>query len=152
MTYMQGALDTATSGFSTLLRGLSDLAASLWDILRDTPLILVLSIFVVVLLGLNMWTYFTYSRSGRSDARRARRIGQRVLGMETDEVGEAMRLLLESAGERGGAGAMRALLAPGEEARELMRLIEDVEMRAARLRAVVLGAIEDGRRSINDLD
>jgi hypothetical protein len=142
---LQGALDSVLAGFKAIFSGLSTAIASISDLLslgEEGSKVVILGILVLILVGSNVYTYVAY-RPTSPELRQYRRSG----GQDGD-LGEAVRLLLQNAnagqGQRSGGGGRD--LTPREESQDLMRILDDVEKRAAALRRQLTSSagVQDG--------
>lgn len=129
-TYMQGALDSVSTGVGFIFSGLKALFEALRDVLSDSPMSkeTIMGTVILVLLLSNLYTYYAYSGTKRSGKRsRLSRLS------EDDEVAEAMRLLLQN--------AARPQESVREEAAELERILDQIEQRTTRLQGMLQSAV-----------
>jgi len=147
---LQGALDSVLSGFKAIFSGLSTAIASISDLLslgEEGSKVVILGILVLILVGSNVYTYVAY-RPTSPELRQYRRSG----GQDGD-LGEAVRLLLQNANHgqglrsEGGGSA----LGPREETQDLVRILDDVERRTAKLRGQMISSTEH-QGSVAELD
>jgi hypothetical protein len=150
---LQGALDSVLSGFKAIFSGLSTAIASISDLLslgEEGSKVVILGILVLILVGSNVYTYVAY-RPTSPELRQYRRSG----GQDGD-LGEAVRLLLQNANANGKGQGLRSegggsALGPREETQDLMRILDDVERRTAKLRGQVMSSTEY-RGNVAELD
>ncbi|RSH81505.1 hypothetical protein EHS25_006862 [Saitozyma podzolica] len=129
-TYMQGALDSVSTGVGFIFSGLKALFEALRDVLSDSPMSKesIMGTVILVLLLSNLYTYYAYSGTTRMGKRsRLARLS------EDDEVAEAMRLLLQN--------AARPQESIREEAAELERILDQIEQRTTRLKGMLQSAV-----------
>lgn len=142
---LQYAFDTLSSGVGNIFNGLKAAFDAIADLLNNGPIAkeFVLGAVILLLLLSNIYTYIAY-RPTSSDVRRQRRMGH----SDGNDMAEAMRLLLQNAGTN---AHFKALAGPAEEAKELERLLDEVENRATNLRELVRSAV-GGETRTRDLD
>jgi hypothetical protein len=130
--FISGGIDTVLGGFGAIGSGLSTVFSSVGDLLSDLPVgkEVILGTFILLLLASNVYTYFAFRE--RAPERLARRAGRE------NELSEVVRLLLEQSG--GVKLGHKGHADPQSEVSELMRMLDDVEGRAARLRSAVAKA------------
>jgi hypothetical protein len=137
MGYIQGGFDKVFSGFGAIGSGLSAVFESVGDLLSDLPIgkEVILGTFILVLLASNVYTYMAFK--GRAPERLARRQGRQ------DDMSEVFRMLMERSAGLADAGRIGQNHAePRKEVEELVRMLDDVEARTARLRSAVTKAGE----------
>ncbi|KAK8845532.1 hypothetical protein IAR55_006247 [Kwoniella newhampshirensis] len=136
---LQGGIDSVVAGVKALLSGIRSVLDSVFDILSDTPLgTQLMGAVIIALVISNIWTYMSMDSRSHS-ARRAKRIGRSSFD---DEVTEAVRMVLES----------RSLNTPAAEAQELMRILDNVDIRTRKLRHAVESVAAEGAGTVSDLD
>lgn len=128
-TYLQWGLDLVVSGFGMIGTGLKTAGEALNDMPGGKEAILGSVIALLVISNI-----YTYSRKTDEGAtlRRAKRLGRRG-GMAEDEVAEALKMVLQ--------GKANAAVVPREEAGELRKILDEVELRATRLREMIDSAV-----------
>lgn len=117
---LQGALDNVISGFKSIGSGISTAIDTLSDLLGDVPggKGSLMALLITVLLASNIYTYMARPASQH----RAKKLQR--FGPSEDDVAEALRIILDR----------RAAATPQDELSELVRLLDQVEARCAKLR------------------
>lgn len=138
---LQGAFDSIWSGAKSIASGLGTGFNTVSDLVGDAPIskTAIMAILLTILLGSNFYTYFTRPASQHKQKRLQR------FGPSEDEVADALRLIL----------AKRLAATPKEEVSELLRLLDEIDSRSARLRHALVGQQEgknDGGDDLDDLD
>lgn len=133
-TYLQWALDLIISGFGMVGTGIKTAGEAIGDMPVGKEAIL--GSIIALLVVSNIWTYYSAKPSDGAELRRAKRLGRKS-GLAEDEVAEALRMVLKGQAT-GGA------IVPREEAGELRRILDEVELRAKRLRDMVDSAVGGG--------
>ncbi|TXT04993.1 hypothetical protein VHUM_03813 [Vanrija humicola] len=118
---LQGSLDSVLSGFKSIASGVSTAADAVGDLIGDWPISrgTVMAVIIVGLLLSNIYTYLARPVSQHKVKRLQR------LGPNEEDIAEAVRLVL----------AKRAATTPKDEIAELLRLLDEVEARSAKLRS-----------------
>ncbi|WWD22487.1 hypothetical protein CI109_106980 [Kwoniella shandongensis] len=121
---LQGGIDTVVAGLKAIFSGLRSVLDSIFDLLSDTPFgTQLMGALIIALVISNIWTYLSMDSRSHSE-RRAKRTGRSSFN---DDVTEAVRMVLES----------RSLNSPSAEAQELMRILDNVDIRTRKLRHAV---------------
>lgn len=141
---LQGALDSVITGFKAIFSGLQTAVESISDLLNlgdEGSKIVLLGLVILALVASNIYTYVAYKPTS-AELRRLRRMG--VAGGSTEaDVNEAIRLLLQNAGRAGvqEQEAYSSTQTPCKEADELVRILDEVERRAVKLRGALKSSI-----------
>jgi len=149
LTYFQAALDSFVSGIKAFYTGLKIIFDTIGDLLSNTPLSkeVWMGLVIVLLVLSNLYTYF---KGGTREERSVRRM-KRVEG--NDEMAEALRVLMRA--QTGGSGKKgKNVGSLDEEARELRRIVGEVEDRLESLKASLrgIGDVHPGTIGIAELD
>lgn len=132
---LQYALDSVETGFSAIFTGIKAAVESISDLLNlgdEGSKVVILGIVVVLLVVSNIYTYVAYKPTS-TELRRLRRMGR-----GGDEMSEAVRLLLQNAngGHTHDYGAT-----PRDEVNDLIRILDEVEKRTARLKGALKSSV-----------
>lgn len=147
---LQGALDSVVSGFKAIFTGVETAVESISDLLNlgdEGSKVVILGMVVVLLVLSNVYTYVAYKPTS-TELRKLRRMGLGAGGGGRDDLSEAVRLLMQNAhGVEYGS-------TPRDEANELIRILDEVEKRTARLRGALKSSIaaSDAGSAHADLD
>lgn len=130
--YIQGGLDRIVSGLGSIGSGLVAVLQSLGDLVANLPLSkeVILGSLVLLLVISNVYTYLAFR--SQAPTRQARRLGRE------NDLSEVVRLLLEK-GSTKVNGKTHEGGDPANEVADLVRLLDGVEKRAARLKSAVGG-------------
>ncbi|KAL1407061.1 hypothetical protein Q8F55_006474 [Vanrija albida] len=123
---LQGSLDSVLSGFKSIASGISTATDAVGDLIGDWP-IGKGTIMAVIILGLMLSNIYTYLARPVSQ-HKVKRLQR--LGPNEEDIAEAVRMVL----------AKRAAATPKDEIAELLRLLDEVEARSAKLRT----SLEEG--------
>lgn len=157
---LQGALDSVLAGFKGIFAGLFTAVESISDLLNlgdEGRKVVVLGLIITGLVISNIYTYVAYKPKS-SESRRLKRMGWDERGVmgRTDggEYNEAVLAMLRATNERGGSASG---VTTREEVNDLVRILDEVEKRASRLKGVlqsstVTGTGSRGSISHDDLD
>ncbi|KAL7418770.1 hypothetical protein Q5752_006453 [Cryptotrichosporon argae] len=145
---LQGALDGVVAGGRAIASGLSTAGSTLADLAgleaRGLSKEAAMALVIVVLVASNVWTYASANSAARGKSKMARRIAR--LGVDPD-IEHAVRAVLAERETRA---------SPAEEAREIGRLLDQVERRAERLREALrdmaVREVEVERGGMDELD
>jgi hypothetical protein len=121
---LQGSFDSVLAGAKSIVQGMGIAFNTISDLLADIPLSkgsLMVSV-IVLLMASNIYTYVTRPTS----LHKAKRIQR--FGPSEDDVAEAVRIIL----------AKRAATTPKEEVAELIRLLDEIDARSSKLRALFI--------------
>ena len=133
---IQGGVDSVVSGAKLIGSGVKAVLDAVADIVSDTPLSkqTILAALIGVLVLSNVYTYFAFKST--KEGIKARRAGRLGYGNEMED---AVRAILRQQQE--------SARSPAEEARELQRVLGDIEVRFQRLQAGLKETLrrEDGR-------
>ncbi|WOO84709.1 uncharacterized protein LOC62_06G008226 [Vanrija pseudolonga] len=136
---LQGSLDSVLSGFKSIASGVSTAADAVGDLIGDWP-ISKGTFMVIIIVGLMLSNIYTYLARPVSQ-HKVKRLQR--LGPNEEDIAEAVRLIL----------AKRAATTPKDEIAELLRLLDEVEARSAKLRSSLEQSSSTlGQSSLEELD
>ncbi|KAK6905297.1 hypothetical protein I203_106119 [Kwoniella mangroviensis CBS 8507] len=130
MGMLQSGFDSLISGIKSIFSGIKGIGESLEDLLSDTPFKVqnLMGMLIVLLVISNIWTYLSIDRSAIKE-RRYKKLGGSGSGSgagdKDRDIEDVVRRVLEGRREIG---------SPKEEVKELIRVLDDVEIRVNKLR------------------
>jgi hypothetical protein len=168
-TYAADARRNASNEKTSSAGMLSTAFETLGDIIGSVPLTkeTLMGLLIAVLVLSNIYTFISGRTTSQKTERRSRRlVSYRDVGeIGDEEMAEAMRKLLESAGARSRAKDVQAEVVYAErtggdagqariEAEELIKVMEELEKRTERLRGMLNSAVtpvDAGEKGVDDV-
>ncbi|WWC99175.1 hypothetical protein V866_006070 [Kwoniella sp. B9012] len=141
MGLLQSGFDSLISGIKSIFSGIKGIGESVEDLLSDTPFKIrnLMGVLIVLLVISNIWTYYSIDRSAIKERRYKKLGGPSGTNEGIKDIEDVVRRVLQGRREIG---------SPKEEVNELIRVLDDVEIRVNKLR----GDVKNVQLNLDDVD